>query len=492
VIILYLETGTILNNFYRVVRLLGKGSMGNVYLVERLKDDKKFVVKELMFSGEAGLDMSTAREIFFREAEFIVKFNHPGLPAMYGIFTENNRDYLTMDYIEGKNLEEIINSSPEPISEESAINWVIKIAHILDYLHNSFHAPIVYRDLKPSNIIITPGGNPKLVDFGICRYYNPEKNTDTFSYGSPGYAAPEQYRGRGQSTPRTDVFGLGVILFQMLTKYDPTLKPLTFPPMKSLNPLISGELESIISRAIQLDPANRYISIMEFKEKLERYSGFYSYPPEEGSPKLTNKWAWTGLILALLAVVSPFLTSFLCYFLSSVSSSFISDILFFTYTIIVLVSPPLGLIAGIIGSIKARKDKNISSVPVSLAIGCNSLIILFMVLMIFILSSGFLKARAQGTLAACESNLKNIAMALEMYAADNEGHYPASIEYLTKTSYIKAIPPCPGSIKTPYGYIYAVKPDNFTLWCSGVKVHNSVGVEDGFPQYNPGNGLRTK
>ncbi|MEQ8224112.1 MAG: protein kinase, partial [Candidatus Eremiobacterota bacterium] len=147
-----LESGTVLNNIYRVVKLLGKGSMGNVYLVEKTEDDRKFVVKELNFSQEAGLDCSTAKEIFRREAEFMAKFDHQGVPKMYGVFSQNEKEYLIMDYIEGKTLEEIINASKGPVKEEDAIKWIIELADILNYLHNSFHQPIVYRDLKPSNI----------------------------------------------------------------------------------------------------------------------------------------------------------------------------------------------------------------------------------------------------------------------------------------------------------------------------------------------------
>ena len=266
-----LERGTVLNNIYRVVKLLGKGSMGNVYLVERIEDDKKFVIKELIFSKDTILNLNDAWEIFKREAEFMAKFDHPGIPKMYGVFSQNGKEYLTMDYIEGKTLEEIINSSWKPVEKNKAITWTIRIAEIIDYLHNSFQKPLVYRDLKPSNIIIKPEEKPVLVDFGIARYYNPDKSSDTFNYGTPGYAAPEQYKGKGQSTPQSDIFGLGAILFQMLTGYDPSLKPLQFPSMKSLNPDISEELESTIFKAIQLDPMNRYISIREFKEILQKY-----------------------------------------------------------------------------------------------------------------------------------------------------------------------------------------------------------------------------
>jgi len=264
-----LEKGKIIKDTYSIIKLLEKNSMGNVYLVERLEDHKELVLKELIFYSQTDLAIETSREIFFGEAKFMEKFDHPGLPKMYGTFSQNEREYLVMDYIEGESLEKILNSSK--IEEDQAILWAIELAGILDYLHNSFHAPIVYRDMKPSNIIITPEGKIKLVDFGIARYYNPEKDSDTFSYGTPGYGAPEQYKGKGQSTPQTDVFGLGVILFQMLTGYNPTLKPFKFPPMKKLNRSIPEELENIVTKAIQLTPPKRYTTISEFKGKLEKY-----------------------------------------------------------------------------------------------------------------------------------------------------------------------------------------------------------------------------
>jgi len=247
--------------------------MGNVYLVEDSKDKKQYAVKRLELSNKTGLDENKAKDIFFKEVEFISKFDHPGLPRSYGSFVEGGSYFLTMEYIPGKTLEDILDAGSGPIPQDKAIDWVMRIAEILDYLHNSFNSPIVYRDLKPANIIITPENMPRLVDFGIARYFNPDKNTDTFRLGSPGYAAPEQYKNQGQSSPQTDVFSLGVILFQLLTGYDPTVTPFKFPPMNSLNPAIPGELEKIVLRAIALKPLNRYISVMEFKETLEKYLG---------------------------------------------------------------------------------------------------------------------------------------------------------------------------------------------------------------------------
>ncbi|MEQ8221388.1 MAG: protein kinase [Candidatus Eremiobacterota bacterium] len=278
------EAGAVLHNKYTVKKLLGKGAMGSVYLVETLSDRKQLVVKELNFSAESRVNNDSAREIFFRESEFMARFNHAGLPEMHGIFSQDSHDYIVMDYVKGSTLEDIINKSTEPVPLEKAIKWAIEIADILNYLHNTFEMPLIYKDLKPSNIMITPQEKVMIIDFGICRYYNPDKDTDTFRLGSPGYAAPEQYKGRGQSCIQTDIYALGVILFQMVTKYDPTLTPFKFPPIKSLNPSIDDDLEAIINRAIQLQPLKRYIGALELKEKLEQYKKSH-FPGKAGEIK---------------------------------------------------------------------------------------------------------------------------------------------------------------------------------------------------------------
>jgi len=469
--------------------------MGNVYLVERIKDDKKFVVKELLFTEKTGMDPDTAREIFFREAEFMVRFKHCGIPAMYGIFSQDGKEYLVMDYVEGRTLEKIIMSAPGPVPEDRAIKWTIELAKILDYLHNSFHTPVVYRDLKPSNIIITPEGSAKLVDFGIARYYNPDKNTDTFSFGSPGYAAPEQYKGKGQSSPQTDIFGLGVILFQMLTKYDPTLKPFTFPSMKSLNPVVPARLEEIVTRAIQLNPMKRYISMAEFCETLEKYAGVrtdsYSYtsssvPPSSGYKK-TNPLIII-LIIAGVLIISSMFGGHVCIF--SMIPVLIAFFIFYVIIFIIYYAS-----VHFVNYIFRKNYRVNYHSPVPYAIILSVLAILAAILV-----PGSLKARSQGQLACCESNMKNIATALEMYATDYKGDYPPSLEYLTMPvspsggSYMKALPLCPSS-KKPYTYACADNPDNFTLWCSKEKSHIATGTvsSDGcWPQYTPGQGITLK
>jgi len=257
---------------YEFITLLDYGNMGEVYLAERVTDKKKVVIKKPVFSPEAGLDEKTVRTIYAREAELMRKFNHPGLPEIYDFFQEYGRNCIVMEYIEGKTLEYILKKSKEkPLPIKIALRWVMELADILDYLHNSFASPVVYKDLKPSNIIITREGKVRLIDFGTCRYYSPDKKTDTYLLGTPGYAAPEQYKKTEQTTPRTDVFSLGVILYQLLTNYDPSSTPFKFPRPASLNSSINNELEKIITGAIELDSLKRFISVMELREELEKY-----------------------------------------------------------------------------------------------------------------------------------------------------------------------------------------------------------------------------
>ena len=196
------EMDIIIKNKYKILKQIGKGGTGNVYLVEEIKNRKKFVLKERLLPEQANLDKYTINEVFFREAEFLCNFELPGIPDIIEVFREKDFVYIAMEYIEGKTLEEIINSSTDPIAEKKAIKWAIEIADILISLDKATDEPLVYRDLKPSNIIITPEEKAILIDFGTIRYYSPEKYTDTFRLGSPGYAAPEQYEGEVRLPPR--------------------------------------------------------------------------------------------------------------------------------------------------------------------------------------------------------------------------------------------------------------------------------------------------
>ncbi len=270
-----LMPGTLLNNTYTVIKLLGKGGMGTVYLVEEAGcPQNRYAIKELIANLNDPEQEQIAFQTFQTEIAFLGQLNHPQLPKFYGTFTHWNRNYLVMEFVEGESLESIIQKKKGPLAVDDVIYWGIEIAKALDYLHTQSSGPIVYRDLKPANIIISPSGSVRIVDFGIARRYDPSKITDTLRFGTPGYAAPEQFKASrlGQSTPKADIYALGVILFQLLTGYDPTITPFHFPPARHLNPQITPELEKIINRALQKKADDRYEHMAAFRDTLSMYS----------------------------------------------------------------------------------------------------------------------------------------------------------------------------------------------------------------------------
>ncbi len=467
------EAGTVLHNKYTVKKLLGKGAMGSVYLVETMSDRKQLVVKELNFSVESMVNKDSAREIFFRESEFMARFNHAGLPEMHGIFSQDGHDYIVMDYVKGSTLEDIINKSTEPVPLEKAIKWAIEIADILNYLHNTFEMPLIYKDLKPSNIMITPQEKVMIIDFGICRYYNPDKDTDTFRLGSPGYAAPEQYKGRGQSCIQTDIYALGVILFQMVTKYDPTLTPFKFPPIKSLNPSIDDDLEAIINRAIQLHPLKRYIGALELKEKLEQYkkSHFPGKPgeikkqlPQQTPPKAPAVKSQKKKSHKKHSPPPPAKKGF-------------------TLIEFMIVLSIISILAAILipNIIKAKREKELKMSGETRTERPDT--------------RGETRteipgiSRETGTKRMeCIRNLKNIATGMEMCFSDRNC-YPPGISSIVRLGYVKELK-CPFSNQA---YIYITSSDRkaFTLCCPGNSVHGSEGgkFQGHYPQYSSSRGI---
>lgn len=275
--------GNIINEGYKIIKPVGKGAMGQVYLAQ--KDNNYYAIKESASSPE---EEEWVEKSFQKEAAFLSGLKHPGLPVFYKDFHSGVKHYIVMEYINGKSLEDIISAGI--IEEKKSIEWGIQICEILFYLHTLQPEPVIYRDLKPANIIITPYDTVRLIDFGVARRYDPSKDCDTIRLGTPGYAAPEQCRKKGQSTPRTDIYALGVMLHQLLTGHDPSVTPFKLPPVKQLNPAISEELEWIIKKAINLDPRDRYIDMGLFRDELLDYYqekfGYYTSPYTKTLPYL--------------------------------------------------------------------------------------------------------------------------------------------------------------------------------------------------------------
>ncbi|MEQ8172782.1 MAG: bifunctional serine/threonine protein kinase/MFS transporter [Candidatus Eremiobacterota bacterium] len=270
---------------YKIIRPIGKGAMGNVYLSK--KENNYYAIKE---SDTSSAEWKLVEKSFQKEAAFLAGLKHPGLPAFYKNFHIGFTHYIVMEYIQGKSLEDILSSGI--VEEKKAVEWGMQICEILFYLHTLQPEPVIYRDLKPANIIITPYDTVRLIDFGVARRYDPSKNCDTIRLGTPGYAAPEQCRTKGQSTPRTDIYALGVMLHQLLTGHDPSVTPFKLPPLRTLNPAISEDLEWIIKKAINLDQRERYIDMGLFRDELLDYYtdkfGHYISPYNKSLPYLED------------------------------------------------------------------------------------------------------------------------------------------------------------------------------------------------------------
>ncbi|MGC9349920.1 MAG: protein kinase domain-containing protein [Anaerolineae bacterium] len=275
-----LGSGRVLQGRYVIDGRIGGGGMGTVYLADDNRlTGRRCAIKEMSPSELAPQDRNWSINAFRREAEILAQLSHPGLTAVTDFFAEHGNWYLVMDFVEGETLAARLASSPKgrfPIKE--ALRVVRQLLDVLDYLHNR-EPRVVFRDLKPGNVMITPEGQIKLIDFGIARFFKPGKTQDTTFLGTPGYAAPEQYGGMGQSDPRTDIYSLGVVLNQMVTGHDPTsaTSPFPIPNPRSLMPSMPSHVAEVISRATQMRPELRYGSVEEMRQDL--FPPTYPLPP---------------------------------------------------------------------------------------------------------------------------------------------------------------------------------------------------------------------
>ncbi|HEX6780015.1 MAG TPA: protein kinase [Ktedonobacterales bacterium] len=251
---------------YRLVRQLGVGGFGAVYQAEDTALGHRLVaLKEMSPRGLSPQEAQEATDAFQREALLLAGFSHPSLPRIYERFEEEGRWYLVMDFIEGETLEVYLDKQGGKLPVKEALALALQLSEVLGYLH-SRQPPIIFRDLKPSNIMRTPDGQVLLIDFGIARFFKPGQNKDTIAFGSPGYAAPEQY-GKAQTTPRSDIFSLGAVLHQMLTGIDPSEKPFRFAPLTIPYP---AGLPDLIEQMVEMEESQRPLAMDVIRRELER------------------------------------------------------------------------------------------------------------------------------------------------------------------------------------------------------------------------------
>jgi len=266
-----LPKGAILQNRYEIVKVLGVGGMGAVYLTRDLRFSgvtRMCAIKEMISSTPDPQVRRLAVQSFEREANLLVQLNHIGIPSISDFFTESVRSYLVMEYVEGQNLEDLLESTEGMLDEKTVLSWAIQICDVLVYLHTQ-EPPVVFRDLKPSNIMLRQQSNKvALIDFGIAKVF--EAGQKGTMIGTEGYSPPEQYK--GIADPRGDIYALGATLHHLLTKRDPRLEPpFTFheEPPRLLNPNLSEETNNVIMKTLEYEPDKRYQSAQEMKNALE-------------------------------------------------------------------------------------------------------------------------------------------------------------------------------------------------------------------------------
>ena len=265
-----IQPGTTLQDRYLILGLLGAGGMSNVYKGRDLhfpNVQKLVAIKEMtsMVSDQTMHEMIVTN--FEREADLLATLSHPAIPRIYDYFIHNNSLYLVMEFIDGLDLEALLAESEEFLSEQQVVEWAIELCDVLSYLHNHQPEPVVFRDMKPSNIMIDQHSHIRLIDFGIARVFQPgQKGT---MIGTEGYSPPEQYR--GEASPPGDIYALGATLHHLLTRRDPRIEPpFSFAerPIREINADVSPELEAVINASLAYDPKNRYPSAEKMKQAL--------------------------------------------------------------------------------------------------------------------------------------------------------------------------------------------------------------------------------
>ena len=228
---------------------------------------KLVAVKEMLTQVSDPVVRETMFRNFEREAHIIASLSHPAIPHIYDYFTIDDRAYLVLEYINGQNLETLLQNTEGFLPEAQVLAWGIELCDVLHYLHGRQPSPVVFRDMKPSNVMLTQSGKVMVVDFGIAKLFQSgQKGT---MIGTEGYAPPEQYR--GEATPLVDIYALGATLHHLLTRRDPRMEPpFSFHerPVRKINPSVSPELAAVIERAVAYDPAGRFQSAQEMKEAL--------------------------------------------------------------------------------------------------------------------------------------------------------------------------------------------------------------------------------
>jgi serine/threonine protein kinase len=326
-----LKTGEVLRGRYRIHERIGQGGMGNIYLADDLRlEGRRCALKEVEHDRTVPANLlKEARKQFLHEATVLARLDHPNLPKVSDFFSIGQRDYLVMDYIPGKDLRLRMldaKKSNSFLAEVDVLGWANQLADALTYLHNQI-PPLVHRDVKPSNLKITPNGLLKLVDFGLVKALVPDEMTITViqGRGTALYTPLEQYGGDGLHTDvRSDIYAFGCTLYHLVTNNPPTdarerfLHPTSLPAPRKLNPSISPRTERAILWAMELHPDDRPATAEDLRHFLNGTRDLPSRPQgivraqnsllqlSKGKPERVLLWISAGLlIISLVASLIP-------------------------------------------------------------------------------------------------------------------------------------------------------------------------------------------
>lgn len=290
-----LHSGEKLCNRYEIIKVIGKGGMSTVYQARDLNTGRLLAIKDVDRNGSESNQV--VEQSLAAEGRMLVQLNNQHLPRIYDIIENSENFMLVMDFIQGESLDIVLKrEGAQPM--ERVLDWGMQICEVLSYLHSQ-PTPIIYRDMKPANVMLQPNGQLMMIDFGTARTQKVgvAMQADTICIGTAGFAAPEQFGGIGQSTPKTDIFCLGATLYNMITGHSPCDYPAGILPLEKWDPKLANvPLGYIINKCTRNDPDERYQTAVELREDLYRArTGSFVFPTKGKSGPLTGgfrKQSW--------------------------------------------------------------------------------------------------------------------------------------------------------------------------------------------------------
>lgn len=296
-----LEIGSLVDGKYKILSEIGHGGMSVVYMAINEKANKTWAVKEVRKDGK--MDFNAVRLGLMAEIDTLKKLKHPHLPSIVDVIEDNESFIIVMDYIEGRSLDKILaESGAQP--EEMVVKWAKQLCDVFGYLH-SRTPPIIYRDMKPANVMLKPDGNITVIDFGTAKNYEIDLGQTT-GIGTIGYAAPEQYIGSGfgRTDARTDIYCLGITLYHLLTNIDPCKNLISDKSIRAINPALSRGLDTIIQKCTKHQPSERYQTCAELMNDLENYT--YIEPIYKKKQRHKLGLFFTTLLTAIVFAIAGF------------------------------------------------------------------------------------------------------------------------------------------------------------------------------------------